>query len=896
MSEKMPTPINNQIVEEEKPVPTPEEAAELRAFLEEQGASASAKSSETERNIADDPALKEYYQRHRDPETGSPEQGKAALAPEKPGSTKESAIDLTPEMEIKNDNMPAEKLPEELELELRETRQKPKEEKLPEELELELRESKQEKTEKPVEKVEAITKEMLEASAEKLAATRQEMVAAMRTLEKASASVKKLSGWRKFFSQTADKKEKEDGAARDKKSWEEELTKKTKGFTDALAVHRKNLIEDKKQQLKITPEKTETIKKLNIPDASSDLIKAGDLELITEYEKQSEVKIDRGVPYNRRTTEQKAASDFIDKNKSNYERAKKNKEVAILRLAALPQVDRAKAGEVYTEIAAQKSLDGYAKEVINLTTSQEAIEIYNLKYQQEIEEKKKLGEGQKWEKIKEKGLEAAQWYRKQPTKNKLLVSAGLMAGGALVGAAGGLVGAAAFAGIFVGKLSQRVLGAAGTGIGLEALIKNAQEAEARKGIEKKLDGKFLEALQQNLDENNKQLDDELFRVLGGKKTEERRRNLLAGGMAVIIGSGALSQAVGNLIPSSAKEWAAEKLGLKVPGADQTVKDGAASKPLGIADRQPGVPGALPETVPNGTKAVEEIQNLKIGARGPEGAIIDNFKDKPELAKAFGWDGKTDIKEWAGTRAHQLWLKSVDEELAKPGMTEKLTAQGFTADAEGYAKAMHKIGKGFVQIAPTGEVQLTDDTSFLKTVQPKFVAEELSSGAPTAPEVPATGDSTMPKDPVPEVPAEPKITETPTAEKISLTPEKIVDNNIKEAVRRLVEPEILTDKTFKAAAKIPLGKILNEIPPEAYEDKYALSRYWHSLSGPGVHTPDLPGTGFLQDLSYDDFRKYSKMAKFLRENAGAGAAEKLKDMTVEDFLKTYGNDLGKTITK
>ncbi|MFH1461122.1 MAG: hypothetical protein ABIF84_01745 [Patescibacteria group bacterium] len=128
-----------------------------------------------------------------------------------------------------------------------------------------------------------------------------------------------------------------------------------------------------------------------------------------------------------------------------------------------------------------------------------------------------------------------------------------------------------------------------------------------------------------------------------------------------------------------------------------------------------------------------------------------------------------------------------------------------------------------------------------------------------------------------------------APEVSLTPEEVINNQIKKAVTNSFNPEILTDETFRAAAKVPLGKILEAVPPEAYEDKYALSNYWHSLSEIGVKTPDLPGTSWL-GLTYDDFRKYSEVAKFLREKAGTGVAEKLKDMTMADFLKVYGGDL------
>ena len=674
-------------------------------------------------------------------------------------------------------------------------------------------------------------KEMMEKSAERLAVARQEMVVAMRLAEKANKSADKLSGWRKFFFQTQAKMDKEGAAVTDQKIRQEELAKRKEEFKNALAVYRRNLIEDKTQQLKITPEKTEAIEKLKIPAALTDLIKASDLELMAEYEKQKKAAPDKNVQKDRMTPEQKTAADFINKYRSNYEKAQKNKELAIERLSHAPEIGNQKAEEVYANIAAQRNLEDYAREVVNLTTSQEAI-----------------GKGQYWEKMKEKGLEAAQWYRKQPMKNKLLVSVGLFAGGTLVGATGGLMGTAAFAGVFVGRLSQRVLGAAGTGMALEALMKRAQEAEARKDVEKKIDGKFLESLQKNLDESNKQLDEELFRILGGKKTQERRRNILAGGMAMIIGSGALTQAFGNIIPTEAKEWVAKKVGMVLPGAGGKVGGGISSETPGgriePINNDPSYTfgekhhswGSVDK--PSGTKAIETIQNLKISTRGPEGAIIDHFRANPKLAETFGWDGKTDISKWAGTRAHQLWLESVKGDLENPKIIAELTKHGYQATPEDYTKAMYKIGKGFVELDPQGHMHLTDNTSFLKGISEATLSPldkaDMSDALTTGSEIPklnASGVLNTSEVITAEELVMPKATET------LLNAGEAMNNKIKEAVASSFKSEILTDGTFRAAEKVSLGKILEAVPPEAYEDKYALSRYWHSLSGAGVKTPD-----------------------------------------------------------
>ncbi len=127
-----------------------------------------------------------------------------------------------------------------------------------------------------------------------------------------------------------------------------------------------------------------------------------------------------------------------------------------------------------------------------------------------------------------------------------------------------------------------------------------------------------------------------------------------------------------------------------------------------------------------TPEVQEVLNLKIGARGPEGAIIDNFRKNPDLAKTFGYDpdGKISLDKWAGTKAHQLWLESVEGDLKNPKIVAELTKHGYQATPEDYAKAMHRIGKGSVVLDPQGHMHLADDASFLKAVAPELPLEEL----------------------------------------------------------------------------------------------------------------------------------------------------------------------------
>ncbi len=486
----------------------------------------------------------------------------------------------------------------------------------------------------------------------------------------------------------------------------------------------------------------------------------------------------------------------------------------------------------------------------------------------------------------EKAEEFAEWYKKLPWQAKMGVSLGLMTGGIIAGTVGA---APIMAACFAGQMGLRSLGGAMTTVGVEGLVKKWQEKSGEKKLSKEFEGNFLEALKNK----NDTLDDKLFELVKGQQSAKNKRMVVAGLTGGIVGTGILATAV-----KEAFGWgrgggkAGIKTGSGVPGAEEpTAELTSLEEPPGS---EPLTAEAAAAAASEGLKehSIEELVFLEIGQRGPEGAIIDNFRANPELAKSFGWDGKGDISKWAGTKAHQLWLASVESELAKPGMAEKLTEQGFTPDVEGYAKAMHKLGQGVVELDPQGRISLSDNTSFLKAGAPAL--EELSGAAETASAV----EAPLPEAPGPEIPAvkvptptEAIVTSVSEA-KASLSAEDLIDQKIKATVTHSVDPAFLTDKTFKAAAKMTLGKLLEEVPAEAYKDKYALSNYWHSLSGAGVKTPNLPGTGFLGDLSYDDWRKYAEMAKLLRENPVLKSVTGLKNMTMEEFFHFYGGDLGK----
>ncbi|MEK7122014.1 MAG: hypothetical protein AAB807_00370, partial [Patescibacteria group bacterium] len=136
-----------------------------------------------------------------------------------------------------------------------------------------------------------------------------------------------------------------------------------------------------------------------------------------------------------------------------------------------------------------------------------------------------------------------------------------------------------------------------------------------------------------------------------------------------------------------------------------------------------------EVMPEKAVSMAEImEKLPIGKRGPEGAMIDYFKSNPEMAKKFGWDGVKDLKDWAGTKAHQLWLEDAQEALKNPEIINKLKSLGYSQDIDGYDQMMRRIGKGFVELDPkTGKMDLAEGVEYLKAV--KSPEAPVESGLP-----------------------------------------------------------------------------------------------------------------------------------------------------------------------
>lgn len=288
-----------------------------------------------------------------------------------------------------------------------------------------------------------------------------------------------------------------------------------------------------------------------------------------------------------------------------------------------------------------------------------------------------------------KGMEL--WMRRK-TATRLLISTGLVTGVVAVASGFSAPAIAIFAGyrylrgvgaILVGKLAgEGVDWAMSRGIQAE---KEAALAQLRKGFEIK---------------TLKETEKELQKILEQIAKKERRKFLIKGATMAAVGA---SSAIG-------VSWLEQSGVFRVRVVPPVVA------PPEVAPSVETPPKALTEVavIPKEVKA----PILEIGKRGPEGAIIDYFEANPKAAKSFGWDGKVDLTEWSGKKAHLLWLEDAKEVLAKPETLEQLKKLGYSTDAEGYAQMMHRIGKGSVEINPeTGKINLVD-MEYLKARVPQ----------------------------------------------------------------------------------------------------------------------------------------------------------------------------------
>lgn len=101
--------------------------------------------------------------------------------------------------------------------------------------------------------------------------------------------------------------------------------------------------------------------------------------------------------------------------------------------------------------------------------------------------------------------------------------------------------------------------------------------------------------------------------------------------------------------------------------------------------------------------------VDIGARGPEGAFIDELKKHPEIVRRLG------IKN-IGREAHAAWMEFAKEELKDPEAQRLLSNLGYPKTAGGYGEMMRHIEHGKIALEESGgklHMRIGEDTEYLR---------------------------------------------------------------------------------------------------------------------------------------------------------------------------------------
>jgi len=305
-------------------------------------------------------------------------------------------------------------------------------------------------------------------------------------------------------------------------------------------------------------------------------------------------------------------------------------------------------------------------------------------------------------------------------------------------------------------------------------------------------------------------------------------------------------------------------------------------PVGVVppEAPPPKPGVVvPEDIkPEVLVPVEVVPEIKpeiltIGERGPEGAIIDYFRENPDIAvEKFGCpeglvkDGVIQdvdkFNEWVGRKAHLLWLEDANEALDKPETIEQLKKLGYSPDEEGYRQMMHRIGKGFVELDPqTGKINLVDMEYLRTRVVPEVpVTPEPSVQA----EVPVTPEMPTP----PEIPTPPEtwgVTEMPPAEPT----EQIFAGISPEAGRT-----IITEKLHEQFGMW-----------SGTYDKFSYLRLNNFLEL-DISSGDRISGEPWENYDYHEFSNFQKSLEKVYNSLDPSERAVAANLTVEGFIKKY----------
>ncbi|MEA2092562.1 MAG: hypothetical protein U9P61_01155, partial [Patescibacteria group bacterium] len=239
--------------------------------------------------------------------------------------------------------------------------------------------------------------------------------------------------------------------------------------------------------------------------------------------------------------------------------------------------------------------------------------------------------------------------------------------------------------------------------------------------------------------------------------------------------------------------------------------------------------------------------FQIGSRGPQGSVIDGFRENPDLARKFGAPDnlfnesgeiadKTAFDNWAGKKAHILWLESAKEALKNEEVLGKLEELGYSKDMEGYGQMMRRISEGSVSLDPEkGTMLLGEKTDFLNSKE-----EVLTEAQKTA---------------------------------------QVEIHNL-EYEQSIIKSLGFESAEYEAIKDVKVGKLLEEIPPK--NEAWAL---WRSIQS----NIDMPHDGVY---GFREFGKQVKLAEFIRTSAPdiLDPNNPLRTMDISQFLQLKGGDV------
>lgn len=394
-----------------------------------------------------------------------------------------------------------------------------------------------------------------------------------------------------------------------------------------------------------------------------------------------------------------------------------------------------------------------AEQILLDTIVGEATKFYDLKTKIRTE---RLG-NTKVEKMVKSVAKIGNWYKKQPLKVKLAVSGVLLAGGLASGYAVGAAGTALVSGLFVGKLSQRILGGTATAVGLEGLIQRSQKKQESKETLKDFNSKKLTEL---LTYDNAKLDKKLFDLEGSQKKKLFGRVALAGTAGVLVGSGAVGKALSGMTGWFGMGGGAE-IGLKESSVEK--------RPFNFSKEpfeQDELNGLKERTLPSEVNEFFKAENV------PDDSIIEDTKsivENPEsLIESVKIPETITIK--SGDSIWKVSEKWLEENGKLEGLNEEQKTYVVDSLKDKLVKGMDnpnslKVGQ---EIDFGGKFEATEIDEAVNKVQglSEGQIKNLNDYVSNNPEVSETLD--VPED-TPEISNDVKVPEASDTVKVSETP-------------------------------------------------------------------------------------------------------------------------------